>query len=217
MSSVRGDGLGGPQPVPTTASGARGGTATGRDLPEGRGFAPFRVRAGTDLGTGDGFESALMRYCATTTGDVVVDGADLRSIGGSGLRVLVGIERRLRPLGRRLILRSFDTSCREAFKRVGLGRCCDSRTDRRDPAWRSGTGPWDRARMGKSVDRLPVLPGATRVGRGPDARAGARRRAGENGVAGAPVTRIGLLRRWAGPGLWPHRTVGTFGPPRRTP
>ena len=90
------------------------------ETPEGRAFAPFRVRADSNAGSIEELEAALMRYCATTPGDVVVDGSDLRFIDGTGLSVLVDIELRLRPLGRRLVLRGFGASCQEAFERVGL-------------------------------------------------------------------------------------------------
>jgi anti-anti-sigma regulatory factor len=109
-----------PPPMQTDDSGARDRIAARGEALRGRGFAPFRVRAAIDARSTEELEAALVQYCATTTGDVVVDGSDLRFIDEPGLTVLVGIERRLRPLGRRLVLRGFGASCREAFERVGL-------------------------------------------------------------------------------------------------
>jgi anti-anti-sigma factor len=120
ISSIRGSGLPVPPSMQTNDSGARDRIAARGEALERRGFAPFRVRADLNAGSTEELEAALVRYCATTTGDVVVDGSDLRFIDGPGLTVLVGIERRLRPLGRRLVLRGFGASAGKAFERVGL-------------------------------------------------------------------------------------------------
>jgi anti-anti-sigma regulatory factor len=113
-------GLRAPQLVPGPAGNAGGQAATRGEVFERRGSTPFRVRVGIDDSTVERFEAALLRYCATTTGDVVVDGSDLESIDESDFRVLVGIARRLRPLGRRLVVRGFPAPCQPPIERAGL-------------------------------------------------------------------------------------------------
>jgi anti-anti-sigma factor len=115
---------------------------------EGRGFAPFRIRAGLDDRTVEELESALVRYCATTTGDVVVDGSDLERIDGSGLRTLLGVAHQLRPLGRRVVLCGFPASCGRAIDRAGLGqqRWLDDGREGPDAAAGDGTAGPSRSR-----------------------------------------------------------------------
>jgi anti-anti-sigma regulatory factor len=49
-------------------------------------------------------EQALARYCATTTGNVVVDLSGSPSMGAAQVRALARMRRQLRPLGRSLVV-----------------------------------------------------------------------------------------------------------------
>ena len=120
LISAGGSGQSVPPPMQANHRGAPGRIASHGETPEERGFAPFKVRADSHAGSLDELEAALMRYCATTTGDVVVDGSDLRFVDGRAVSVLVDLELRLRPLGRRLVVRGFGARGQEEFPRVGL-------------------------------------------------------------------------------------------------
>ncbi len=83
-------------------------------------IAPFRPRGEIDMATASELADELLRYAATTEGDVVVDCCELEFIDSAGIGAILAAYRTLRDLGRRLVVENPSPMTRRVFELSGL-------------------------------------------------------------------------------------------------
>ncbi len=90
------------------------------------GRVEFHLWGELDISSADGFRERVAELSAATNGEVILDLADLRFLGSSGLRTLIQIHDELERESRRLVLRNPSRSC-----------AGDSRLTETEACWRS--------------------------------------------------------------------------------
>ena len=83
-------------------------------------LTPFVVEGEVDMASAPELETALTTYIQASTGDVVLDCAQMTFIDSSGVRVLVRLARVLDAASRRLVVTNLRESCRPVFVVTGV-------------------------------------------------------------------------------------------------
>ncbi len=95
-----------------------------------------------DSNTSDALEKAVLEHVARGEKRVVIDLGGVEYISSAGLRVLLLVANKLRPLGGQLALCSLGQSVREVFELAGLTALLTIETSReRARARLAGDGP----------------------------------------------------------------------------
>jgi anti-sigma B factor antagonist len=81
--------------------------------------ACFQIWGDIDLANSTALSRELGRYCATTTGTVVIDCTNMTYLDSSGLQVLLDVQRQLDALARPVSLRHLNRACRNLFRLTG--------------------------------------------------------------------------------------------------
>jgi anti-sigma B factor antagonist len=95
------------------------------DLPSSPSEDSFVVRGEIDMASVPALESALRTYIEVSTGDVVVDCAEMTFIDSSGLATFVRLARELQALDRRLVVRNLTEHSRRVFVLTGVDAVID--------------------------------------------------------------------------------------------
>src|SRR5205085_1571310 len=75
-------------------------------------LTPFVVEGEIDMASAPELETALITYNQASTGDVVLDCAQMTFIDSSGLATLIEVARQLDAADRRLVVTNLQASCR---------------------------------------------------------------------------------------------------------